>query len=833
MFQPLCRLLVLFLIICSCVLISYGAQEDTTPRLWLISVGVSKYVQPYQSLDYASDGAKRLADAFRGARQDGTTTMSILTNDMPEEEFQPTRSNIISQLSRIAQQVHRNDIIIFYFCGHGIEKNGKMVLLPKDAVIDTDLGTLTDTTIALPWLREKLDAIDCRAHFLLLDSCRENPDDLRKSAGIDSDALPVSQDFIDAGSSWQTKENSISATLYSCSKDQVTYHGADGSYFNQALVKGISGGAFVDYGIGKGSITISSLGEYVIKKVPELLRKDGVQKNQKPVLIQSTHVDVTLRPAPPFIAIPDFVGGEYQSAFAAVVRDELTASGQIKQVEWSQINTALSTLKIENSGLTDNSTAARLGKFINATYVLVGEYTVVPGKRLRVSAHLVKVESAEVMPSVSASCTVDPNDPQDYEHKLKAMTADLLSAMVTLKIANPTNFDTMTLSRISDGPRKLGALAIETLPPGAQVTVGGVLQQKVTPMTVSGLRPGKITMVIARNGYEDVTASIDIKSDEVTKCTYTLPPLQAALSIAINQVGAHVLIDGVDYSLTTPPKPGNITIPGLTLGTHTIQVKKDLYQDTKFSVLLDKANTTKEVAITLVGLPGTLVVSTVPTGMDVTVDGATRGKSLLTLPGISTGHHTVRVSGKGYIAQHQEFDMLPNGSTTLPFRMIEAKDARLRVETSPAHIKGRISINGKDRGEISTPYIFTFNQDEFDKLNDGQVHVEFSARGYESTAGVVSLSIGDETTCTLSPDEITTCSLVVQSIANVQVSIDGVGQGKTDSDGSFNATDLRPGTHTVKVMKDGYYSESRRVKIGRGEIKRIIMRLHSYLPPIP
>jgi len=400
------------------IMISFPAYCSVTPKIWIIAVGVSKYIQPLNPLPKASEGAQQLVDAFNRARPDSTESV-LLTTDSDEESLQPTKANVIRSLTQLAQNAKPGDLAVFYFCGHGIESGGQQYLLTKEADLSSSDGIVA-STLSLQWLRKKIDLLPCNGRLLLLDACRETLESMKVSGGV-SQPVPMTRDFLSSGGTWQLQPGKSSATLFGCGEGQKVYHGKDGSFFTMALVAGLSGEALDS----QGQVTLQSLTAYVDKRVPESVKREfGSDAKQVPVL-KSTGVKMVLRPSPGYIACFNFPG-EYGDLFADAMQTRLAASGEVYLVERTSLSSVLKEYKVQGSGLTDPETIQKMGKLVNAKYVLVGSSKKTPDGKLHVSARLVATSTGQNMLGVAADSNIAP---EDWEPGINALTDDLLARM--------------------------------------------------------------------------------------------------------------------------------------------------------------------------------------------------------------------------------------------------------------------------------------------------------------------------------------------------------------------------------------------------------------------
>lgn len=90
-----------------------------------------------------------------------------MVDSAEETNRKPVRSNIMSSIKSLAETASGEDSILFFFSGHGIEKDEKSYLLPSDS----RLNVLDDTAIYIAWIRDTLLASNARVKIVILDAC--------------------------------------------------------------------------------------------------------------------------------------------------------------------------------------------------------------------------------------------------------------------------------------------------------------------------------------------------------------------------------------------------------------------------------------------------------------------------------------------------------------------------------------------------------------------------------------------------------------------------------------------------------------------------------------
>lgn len=223
-------------------------MDDKKQKKYAILVGVDNYLH-----------SKSLPN-LRSPLNDIREFKRILT-DTPECDFDirvltnPDSQDLRLLLADILiKQAKKNDMVLFYFSGHGkLSAEGDLCLCTHDA--DPDL--LDTTAIDLPWLKKKIDSTPASQVVLLLDSCysgaaigsfKGSMDDvIKKGIGPGKGKYLV------------TSSNAIQPSL-ELSKDDI-------SLFTKWLLTGLeSWEADVN---GDGIITIEELYNYASEKTRE------------------------------------------------------------------------------------------------------------------------------------------------------------------------------------------------------------------------------------------------------------------------------------------------------------------------------------------------------------------------------------------------------------------------------------------------------------------------------------------------------------------------------------------------------------------------------------
>ena len=195
---------------------------------------------PFQSLKYAANDAKAVAQVF----QDAGANVTLMT---PDSLIQPTKANVIEQLQRHAQ-LEAVDLLTVYLSGHGEDVDGTGYFLPMDV---TD--PLADSGLSLENLFTILNRANAKHCFVIVDACRVAP----------------KEHFVAALSRYSEESNII---FTACDSNQWApevprlKHGL----FTYFLLKGLSGD-YRDRGAAgpDGTVTVLGLLDYVTRGIED------------------------------------------------------------------------------------------------------------------------------------------------------------------------------------------------------------------------------------------------------------------------------------------------------------------------------------------------------------------------------------------------------------------------------------------------------------------------------------------------------------------------------------------------------------------------------------
>ena len=218
---------------------------------------------------------------------------------------------------------------------------------------------------------------------------------------------------------------------------------------------------------------------------------------------------------------------------------------------------------------------------------------------------------------------------------------------------------------------RAGSITVISDPVTAYVYMDGDYQGR-TPLTLPKVPPGTHTLELDAGNYHDwkTTVTVAEGSDQTVRATLSPIPSSTTgwIQVASTPPGATIRMDGVVQGQTPPS--GVFTIPNVPAGDHLLSLQLPGFQDYATTVNV-RAGTTSHVNAPLQSAPvttpvpegGGISVSSLPSGGNVFVDNVYRGVTPVTLSGISSGTHMIRVQLPGYRDFSMEVQVV-SGTTT-------------------------------------------------------------------------------------------------------------------------------------------------------------------------
>lgn len=285
----------------------------------------------------------------------------------------------------------------------------------------------------------------------------------------------------------------------------------------------------------------------------------------------------------------------------------------------------------------------------------------------------------------------------------------------------------------------------------------------------------------------------------------TPPPTPATATLVADSrpQGADVYLDGRLQGRT----PLTLSV---NPGRHEVEFRLAGYQSYRVTVN-PKPGERVQVFAQLVPevRQGTLAVTSNPSGAEVYLDGALRGRTPLSLS-LPEGRYGVELRLAGYEPYRATVQVRRGETTRLDVRLTPVpRTGTLLLETSPTGAEAY--VNGTLRGR--TPLRLA--------LDEGTYRVELRAPGYEPYQATVRVERGRETRLAATLRPIRTGELVLEARPEgAEVYLDGRLAGRAPLRVSLEA-----GLHEVRVLAPGYAEYRAQVEVRPAETLRLYVEL--------
>jgi hypothetical protein len=207
-----------------------------------------------------------------------------------------------------------------------------------------------------------------------------------------------------------------------------------------------------------------------------------------------------------------------------------------------------------------------------------------------------------------------------------------------------------------------GRLSVTSDPPGAKIYLNGENTGRTTPTTLDGLSPGKrVNLALFQKGYEDWRRTVTVEGDKTV-------PVYASLK--------------KEPSATPPPPPPPPpTPPKETKKEETAKKPEEKPRQPPPPPPVREPAEEKPVAAA--GKPGSLAVTSDPSGADVYINSEYKGKTPLRVNDVSPGTVKVAVSKDGYMKQTQTVKIGPGENKSTGTIKLGGMFGEIYVNSSP------------------------------------------------------------------------------------------------------------------------------------------------------
>ena len=202
-----------------------ASEPKTQPKVWALLVGVARY-NHMKSLKFTDDDAYRMY-AFLKSPEGGA---------LPDEQIKvlidedATKENILTAMDKIFNQANENDIVLFYFSGHGLKGS----FLPSD--YDGENYKLEHSEIL-----SRLAQCPAKGKVVIADACHSGSLQDEMMASSKGNVQTVIESYYDA---FNASSGGTALMLSSKAEEtSIENNGLRQGIFSHFLIRGLKGAA--------------------------------------------------------------------------------------------------------------------------------------------------------------------------------------------------------------------------------------------------------------------------------------------------------------------------------------------------------------------------------------------------------------------------------------------------------------------------------------------------------------------------------------------------------------------------------------------------------------
>lgn len=261
-------------------------------KLHILSIGVNDY-KNFPDLNFARADAQDMARVLALQVELYDLKTNILLTDKDA-----TKKNVEGTLDSLRKLVAPNDLLIFFFSGHG--------MIDKLLLHDFDNNNIENTCLGRNYLRDAMDDLGCN-YYLWLDACYSGSISRAVKINAQDDAAARLELFCKEMTDAFSQADKEVMIITSCASDQVSLECATcgNGYFTQAFLDVLDNYPFFDSTDMKrkwpdtdqdGVVKASELEGYIRDAVRESTRKRYSVNNNLPQLVRIARISGANQP---------------------------------------------------------------------------------------------------------------------------------------------------------------------------------------------------------------------------------------------------------------------------------------------------------------------------------------------------------------------------------------------------------------------------------------------------------------------------------------------------------------------------------------------------------
>jgi len=244
-----------------------------------------------------------------------------------------------------------------------------------------------------------------------------------------------------------------------------------------------------------------------------------------------------------------------------------------------------------------------------------------------------------------------------------------------------------------------GVIDIITEPPGAEVTVNGIVRGK-SPAKVTDVPKGRATVRLRQEGFAEEIRELSMNAGDRQTLSVVMKGLPGTLSLTSLPPGARFYVNGA-FAGKSP-----VVMPNLNPGEYDVRAEADGYGTLNRKITLENGASARE-EFRLSNIMGRLEVRTSPTDAQVLMDGKLVGitksadpdaefSDVLAVENLMEGDHVLVVRREGYAesVRHPKIKTKKTSQANVRLRRVLKPD--IRVLTESGTYEGVLISNAPD-----------------------------------------------------------------------------------------------------------------------------------------
>ena len=783
-----------------------ASRSDTPGTGWALLVGVGDY-QPVDGFTITKLTAPgRDVIALEDFLIDPALGAFPAENVVTLVDAAATKDAIQFALADLSVRAGPDDLVLFYFSGHGYRKSGEeddgseAYLVPyvtaRQALQNPRIGCIKYEDII-----DIVDDMQAAKMVTILDACH--------SGGVKSRGKAISEDIYQRfWDEWGHARGR--ALLMSSDETQESVQELDGSIsvFTRFLIQGLSGEADAD---DNAIVGFTELALYLEREVPPYTLQRFKKKQTPTRRYDSGAINGDI---PLSVNQAKWNAQQHQNLLSKRIATILVDLGLTAELGDFCLKVAESAYDKTLAGQTLTQRETALLKELDAHIagtLSVNAFTLRAGaiySKDEASTEPMAKLSLEVAPA-SAIVKVTPIDLPDHDISAQSggyrVSKGDYRVSVTLNGYRP-HAETISvdadLSRTITLAPLMGRLHISVTPADAsvEVTPVSVPAKTADSKTLRVGRPedgrelpvGAYRVAATKQGYQsEERASVSVRADEVTSVDLSLKGY-ATIRYVNTPEGVTATVNGITHDLPVQ----------VLEGAHAIELQREGYEPVELSPTLaplEVIDLSPEWKRILVAFS----VRSNPAGATVTLDGSQRGKTPITLRDVPAGDHELQVA----LADHEPVTQtLALAAQPKPVVVtLERSRGTVRIVSTPPGAAIRIGTReyGVTPTTVETPV--------------GRVTVNLDKPLYRSAGTDVRIQRGQnaQITVALEAQEATLTIASTPPGATVRIA------GQQESNETPAQVTLPPGSHEVTISLDDHEPHTETVTLADSDTKEV------------